>query len=229
MKLRRAASLALVAMLALSATSVSAASKGERADKVDNKPSIDTAGKLLLSKNARLTRTKDGLGISMKLITPEAGDYVYPETIPQERQAQPEMFTGWVFIFNNPENCKTNPGETFPCGPQDFNDEVRFGAYNFSGFTNSLGQISGGEIVLNPASDGFVMLDGDVAVGQQQRPPVAEGTTTHPLENPMGAEVHVAIAPHGQIDFETLATELYSPVGNPSCDCWWVATFSADV
>lgn len=228
-------SLALATALALAAfgTAVGAqggkSAKADKADRVTNMPTVATGAQLLTAKNARLTRTKGGLGISMKLTTPEAGTYTYPETVPAERQAQPEAFTGWVFIFNNPNKCVSNPGEQFPCGPADFNDEVRAGVYNFSGFTNSLAQISGSNLQLNPHTDGYAILTGAVERGQQQLPPMAEGTTTHPLENPMGAEVHVAIAPHGQVDPMALPDELYSPAGDPSCECWWVATFAGDL
>jgi hypothetical protein len=226
--------LALSAALALSAFGAVSAEEGDamghHADRITNNPTADTTGaELLTAENARLTRTEDGIGISMKLITPEAGSYKYPDTIAADSQAQPEVFTGWVFVFNNPDKCASFPDTAFPCGPEDFNDEVKFGAYNFSGVSNSLGQFSEGEIQLNPFTDGYVMLEGDIEVGKTQRPPVAEGTTSHPLENPMGAEVHVAIAPHGQLDPTTLPGELSSPVGNPTCDCWWVATFSGDI
>jgi hypothetical protein len=71
------------------------------------------------------------------------------------------------------------------------------------------------------------MLEGGVGVDQEQLPPRGEGNVSHPLSNPMGAEIHVAIAPNGQLDPATIAEELYRPAGNPTCDCWWVATFSA--
>jgi hypothetical protein len=228
--IRFTASLALAATLALSAVNLSFAADGDMgktADRVTNDPTAASGDELLLAENVRLTRSEDGIGIEMKLITPEAGSYTYPETIPGERQAQPEAFTGWVFVFNNPELCKTNPGTEFPCGGEDFNDEVKAGAYNFSGTLNQLHQVSGGELQLNPFSDGYVVLNGEIGVGQEQRPPVAQQVSTHPLENPMGAAVHVAIAPHGQLDATTLPDELYIPVGNPACECWWVATFKA--
>ncbi|MFV2062380.1 MAG: hypothetical protein ACC726_02560 [Chloroflexota bacterium] len=228
-KIRFATSLALMAALALSATSVSAGTMGEQAGRVNNQPTTATAEELLLGRNARLHRSSDGLGIDVKLITPEAGAYNYPEMIPTERQAQPEVFTGWVFVFNYPENCVSFPGETFPCGPQDFNEEVKAGVYNVSGITNSLSQTMGGDMQVNAASDGYAVISGDIGVGTEQRSdlPPSPDAVTFPLENPMGAEVHVAIAPHGQFDAATIAEELYNPAGNPACECWWVATFAA--
>jgi len=234
-KTRIATSMVLTAALAVSALSIAAGaqdgtgSKAEMAARVNNNPTTTTTGdQLLVAENARLTRTENGIGIEMRLITPEAGSYKYPDTVTAEDQAQPEVFTGWVFVFNNPDKCTTFPGEQFPCGAKDFNDDVKAGVYNFSGTTNALGQLSGGDVQLNPYTDGQVVLSGEVEVGQTQRPPVGEGNTSHPLENPMGAEVHVAIAPHGQFDAGTMPDELFNPVGNPACDCWWVATFQSN-
>lgn len=226
---RLALVLALVGALTLSATTMAAnanGKKGEKAGRISNDPTADSDTNLLLRKNTLLRRSRDGIGIEVRLMTPEAGAYTYPETIPEERQAQPEIFTGWAFVFNYPENCVSFPGTAFPCGPEDFNDLARGGVYNFSGFMNSLSQSSGGEIVANAATDGYVVLNGDITVGQAQRPDLPPGATTFPLENPIGAEVHVAIAPHGQFDATTIAEELYDPTGNPACGCWWVATFA---
>jgi hypothetical protein len=43
----------------------------------------------------------------------------------------------------------------------------------------------------------------------------------------MEAEVHIAIAPHGQLDPATIATDLFEPAGIPDCGCWWNAFFAA--
>ena len=109
--------------------------------------------------------------LHLDLTTPDAGSYTYPETIAAEAQAQPEVFTGWAFVFNYPEFCAT----PYECGGDDFNETVKAGVYNFSGTTNQLSQDSGGEIVMNAASDGFVRLTGDVTTGQEQRPDTPPG------------------------------------------------------
>jgi hypothetical protein len=192
---------------------------GVPADSVGNLPSNGT--ELLLVENAHIERLDDRVSISLKLVTPEAASYTYPEGIEADRQAQPELFTGWAFIFNNPELCET----PYECGMPDFNDQVKTGVYNFAGFTNQLTQSSGGDIELNAATDGYVVLTGDVMVGQPQLPPVREGTTTHPFEDPEGALIHVAVAPHGLVDATTIAEEIYEPAGNPTCECWWTAFF----
>jgi len=226
--IRPAIALAFAATLTLSASAAVAETTSQKADRANNGPTADIADadNLLLKKNARLMRTEDGLGISMELITTEACAYKYPDTIPAERQAQPEDFTGWAFIFNHPENCVSFPDTAFPCGPDDFNDSVKAGVYNFAGHINSVSQSSGGDLVANIVNDGMLVLTGDISTGQDNHsgPP---GTTTFALENPLGAEVHVAIAPHGQIDPAELPGELYRPAGSPACDCWWVATFAS--
>lgn len=218
-----AGALLLSISLSLLATGAAAAADdmGTVASAVENAPSEAGAGELLLADNATIERRDDGVTIDLELMTPEAGSYTYPEGMKQKQKAQPEAFTGWAFVFNYPEFCAT----PYQCGPGDFNDQVKFGVYNFAGSTNQLMQSSGGDIQLNPATDGFVSLVGGIETGQPQlgMPP---DTLTFPLENPMGAEIHAAIAPHGQLDPSKLPGELYSPVGDPTCGCWWVAIFA---
>jgi len=217
--------LVLSASLALVATSVSAQTMGQPADFVENAATSEAGGAdLLLAENAMIERTADGVTISLKLITPEPGTYTYPEDVPAERQAAPESFTGWAFVFNHPELCATNP-EPPRCGPDDFNDQVKFGVYNFGGFSSSLSQHAGSDPIQNEASDGFVTLSGTIATGDAQRENMPADVVTFALENPEGAEIHAAIAPHGQLDVTKLPDDLYNPMGSPACECWWVATF----
>ena len=216
-----------VALLSLSLSMLASGAAAEdmtsTADAAENFPTEASGLELLTTENATIERTADGVAISLKLITPEAGTYTYPDTIKQKRQAQPEAFTGWAFVFNHPELCAT----PHQCGPGDFNDQVRFGIYNFAGTTNQISQASGGDLQLNAASDGYVMLGGEIRDGQPQVAGMPPEVVTFPLENPMGAEIHAAIAPHGQLDPSRLPGELYSPTGDPTCGCWWVAIFNA--
>jgi hypothetical protein len=46
------------------------------------------------------------------------------------------------------------------------------------------------------------------------------------LENPRGAEVHLAVAPHGALDPDLLPEALQTPTG-PGPDIWWLALFEA--
>ena len=111
------------------------------------------------------------------------------------------------------------------CGPDDFNDQVKFGVYNFAGAASGLSQHAGGDIMQNEATDGMVILSGSIGAGDAQRPNMPEDVVTFPLENPEGAEIHAAIAPHGQLDVTKLPDDLYNPMGSPSCECWWVGIF----
>lgn len=220
-KPRTAASLLLAGSLALIATGASAEDMGTPADFTENFPAPDAG--LLQPDHTSIVRSEDKVHLHLDLVTPEAGSYTYPETIPEEAQAQPEVFTGWAFVFNYPENCET----PYDCGANDFDGAAKGGVYNFGGISNQLSQDSGGEVVLNGATDGFVRITGDILAGQEQRSDLPPGTTTFALENPMGAEIHAAIAPHGQFDAATIADELYNPTGNPGCGCWWVAVFES--
>ena len=220
-KINTGRALLLAGSLTLMATAVSAQGMGTPADLVENFPAPDAG--LLVQENATIDRTDDGVHLHLDLTTPEAGSYTYPEPIGKKMQQQPEVFTGWAFVFNYPELCAT----PYECGAGDFNDRVKGGVYNFGGTTNSLTQVSGDEIVMNQATDGYVRLTGDIAAGQVPRGDLPPGATTYPLENPMGAEIHAAIAPHGQFDTKTIADELYNPTGDPGCGCWWVAVFDA--
>ncbi|MGD8485965.1 MAG: hypothetical protein PVG27_06400 [Chloroflexota bacterium] len=220
-KLRTTGAMLLAGSLTLIATGAQAEGMGSPAELTENFPTPDQ--QLLLPENTAITRSEDGVHLHLDLMTPKAGSYTYPETIKQKQQRQPEVFTGWAFVFNYPELCET----PYECGANDFNENVKAGVYNFAGTTNSLSQESGGEIVLNHGTDGYVRLAGDILAGQEQRPDLPPDGTTFPLENPMGAEIHAAIAPHGQFDAQTITDELYNPTGNPACGCWWVAVFDA--
>jgi hypothetical protein len=88
------------------------------------------------------------------------------------------------------------------------NPAVAVSVYNFAGHVKGTG--------------GYMTLSGHINVGQE---PFAAPFPVYPLSNPEGAEVHIAIAPHGQLDPSTLPEELRLPTGSPACDCWWVAIF----
>jgi hypothetical protein len=156
-----------------------------------------SGGGEILPENAHLNRQPNSLSINIKMMTPEPGSYSYPDGI---EPGAPEVFTGWAFVFNHPENCSD------PCGPDDLgNPDVVGSVYNFAGHVKGNG--------------GYVTFSGHINVGQ-------ESFALNPLTNPEGAEVHIAIAPHGQMDPSTLPNELRIPAGSPACDCWWVAIFA---
>ena len=63
-------------------------------------------------------------------------------------------------------------------------------------------------------------LAGNVVLGQMP-------ATGAPLENPLGSEIHVAVAPHGKaLPGQDGWTQLNVPLGNPTL--WWAATFPSE-
>ncbi len=188
---------ALFAIVALLGTTTTSASAGgaETADVAHQ-----GGNSVYAPDGARLVRQTNGISIAVSMPTPEPGDYTYPEGA---TAGHPEVFTLWVFVFNHPENC------TDPCDSDDTtNPDVEFGVYN------AAGHASGG---------GNLTLAGRVGVGDEARAP--QGITPHPLSNPAGAEVHLAVTSHGGLDPATLPGEFRNPTGSPLCGCWWVAIF----
>lgn len=158
---------------------------------------------------AHLTRQTNGISIRVSVPVPQPNTYTYPPEGVPTPSASPEVFTGWAFVFNHPENCAAGPGNC--SGPDLFNPAVGAGVYNFAGHPTGAG--------------GNLVLTGHIQVGQPAGGP--PGSTKAPLSNPEEAEVHVAIAPHGLIDPSNMPFQARSPVGSPTCDCWWVSLFFA--
>jgi hypothetical protein len=155
---------------------------------------------VLTPDGARLVRQTNGLHVSVQMPAPEPGTYVYPAgTTP----GAPEVFTLWMFVFNHPDQC------TAPCGSDDTtNPDVEFGVYNTAGHVNA---------------SGWLTLSGRAGVGEPaQAPP---GVMPHPLSNPAGAEIHLAVTSHGELDPARLPDEFRTPTGSPACGCWWTAFF----
>jgi hypothetical protein len=157
---------------------------------------------------AHLTRKTNGISIRVSVPVPQPNYYEYPPLGVVTPSASPEVFTGWAFVFNHPENCENGPGKC--SGPDLFNEDVEAGVYNFAGHPTGAG--------------GNLVLTGSIQVGQPAGGP--PDSTMAPLSNPGGAEVHVAIAPHGQIDPSNMPAQANTPVGSPACGCWWVAVFT---
>lgn len=144
---------------------------------------------------ASLNRTGSGLGVKVTMPTPAPGTYVYPDGAVS---GHPEVFTAWAFVFNYPGEC------TDPCGADDIaNPDVGGAVYNVAGHWGAGRRMT---------------LGGHIEVGE---PSAAFGTLT----NPAGAEVHVAIAPHGWVPASQLPGEFTMPAGSPFCGCWYVSIF----
>ncbi len=160
---------------------------------------------------ARLERRDDGLGATVDAPAPEPGSYEYPTgdmvspwaephpAVSPGAANAPEVFTLWLIVFNDPESCTDDQ-----CDVDDMAADApaRGGAYQLDG---------------RVAYDKTMTFAGNIRVGQQP-------DTGSPLDNPIGAEVHLAIAPHGRARAGSEGwRQLNGPVGNPTH--WWVTEF----
>lgn len=168
-------------------------------------------GPVVSRDGARLIRTPNGISIAVSMQTPVPFTYAYPPPNPFQpvvMAGSPEVFTGWFFFFNNPGECLV-PNACLPPppggpAPNDFT-RAQGGVYNFAGHAASGG--------------GILNLVGHISVGEAQ----FGGPSS--LQNPQGAEVHIAIAPHGMLQPGLLPNQFRTPIGSPPY--WWVALFLA--
>jgi hypothetical protein len=163
-------------------------------------------GDVVSPDGAKIIRTKNGVTVSINMPTPMSQTYNYPpETFP----GVPEVFTGWLFFFNKPEKCamphQCSPPPPMTPGPNDFS-EGEGGVYNFAGHATS--------------GRGSLNMVGHISVGET---PFGDGPIA--LDNPTGAEIHLAVAPHGLLIPELMPQQMNTPIGNPSY--WWVALLLA--
>lgn len=161
------------------------------------------AGPVVAMDGAKLTRSRTGLNVSLRMPAPEPESYNYPPANPFNPAAvpgPPEAFSLWVFVFNHPEDCLSDP-----CDLADF--AAGRGA---GGAFNGAGHIVGG---------GNLQLSGRVSL-------TSEPFQGSPLLEPMTAEVHLAVAPHGLVNPEFMPAQIQTPIGDPSF--WWFALFLLD-
>ncbi len=164
--------------------------------------------------DATLIRRPDGVFAEIDARAPEPNTYEYPtaDMVPPWSEPHPpvspgasdapEVFTVWLIAFNEPSQCTDGICDS---------DDVPAGAVARA----SVYQIDG-RIV----TDGRFAFAGGVRLGQTPMAGV-------PLEDPMSAEIHLAIAPHGRaLDGPDGWRQLNGPVGNPTL--WWSAEFPAD-
>lgn len=143
-----------------------------------------------------IIRTKNGVSISISMPTPTPMSYNYP---PGTIMGSPEAFTGWAFVFNDPAMCTPPMCDSDDLGPSA---AARGGVYNIAGHISGRGNLQ---------------MVGHISSGQAQFGGAA------PLDNPAGAEIHVAIAPHGMLDPSIMPTQIKTPIGNPGF--WWTTFF----
>jgi hypothetical protein len=203
MRRRLVTSLA-IATLALSPAAASAGS-WESADVVGQ----GLAGPLVAADGASINRGANSVGARLVMDTPEPGSYTYPVGPTGSGVAgHPEAFSLWVFVFFNPDACNSNP-----CGPADLiNDpDVVAGAFNAGGHVTSSAKLT---------------LAGSVGLGS----PTFGGANAETLAQGLamgydlaGADIHLAVAPHGALDPALLPGSISTPVGGPGH--WWLAIF----
>lgn len=196
--------LAAVVVAAMAAPATATTQSG--VEKVDI---LGQGGNGVLAENgAKLARNDNRIKVWYRAATPDPGSYIYPTADmvppgavhPEVVPGYPEVFTLWAFVFNNPELCS---------GPCDFDD-----------------------IGDTPAQGGVYQLGGKVAteakIGFKKKVSVGDAPVVGAvLQNPRGAEVHVAMAPHGKAYCgEELMQQLTGSVGTPAH--WWPALFFPD-
>lgn len=196
-RLTATAATALLAALVL-ATPSAASLTTDTADVVGQGP----AGPVVAADGATIQRNDTGMSVKLAMPTPEHGTYDYPPGNQFQpdgaHPGHPEAFSLWVFVFNFPELCSG------PCNSDDLgNTPAKGGA--FSG---------GGHLVGNDTLRlaGRVTTNSDPFVGSE-------------LLAPRTAEVHLAVAPHGELQPNVMPDQTSTPIGSPPY--WWHAQFPA--
>jgi hypothetical protein len=198
----------IVALVAIVLISAGGSDPGESADFTGQ----GGEGPLLAESGASLIRSGDGIRVSAIVPTPTPGSYEYPsgDMTPEWSAVhpvvlvggpdEPEAFTMWVFVFNYPDMCTDDSCDL---------DDLAQGAPARGGAYQADGRVAAGD---------DLDLAGAVRLGQDP----ASGSA---LENPLGAEVHLAIAAHGKmLDGSDGWRQLNGPLRNPTL--WWAASFA---
>ena len=158
-------------------------------------------GPVVAPEGATLRRSKTGLSVNLRMPTPLPDSYMYPgESAFQPLGAlpgHPEAFSLWMFVFNDPEECLSSP-----CDIADF-----AAGRGSGGAFNAAGHVVGGP---------NLQLSGRVTVN-------SEPFAGSPILEPLTAEVHLAVAPHGVLQPDVLPGQIKLPIGTPAH--WWFAIF----
>ena len=187
--MRRGTWISMVAFLVLATGVVTAAADPSGPGPTNERADVmvQGGGDALVDDGALLRRRHKAVAIKVKMPTPEPGTYAYPEGAVE---GDLEVFTLWAFVFNNPEECGDDG-----CNGADIGGPANVAVYHADGRVGWDSQL--------------VFMD-RIKVGQEQF------AGTHALENPLTAEIHVAVAPHGAADETILRTQLTTPRGDPS-------------
>lgn len=160
-----------------------------------------------------LTRSEHSLRIDFDAPRPEAGSYRYPSASdapptvdhPPISPGDPEVFTLWLIVFNDPEKCSV----PYRCTNVDITGDESTPSPPAQGAVYQLGGVV--------ADSDRIRISASVDVGSPSRRGAA-------LHDPLCSFVHLALAPHGRaLDGSELEVQLTNPVGG--LDHWWVALF----
>lgn len=205
MRTRIFAILMAVTSLMLSATIASAGGPAETANVVGQ----GLMGPVVAPGGAAIIRTPNGVVANLSMATPTPGSYTNPVgPTGSGATGHPEVFSLWVFVFFNPEECAAAI-----CGPGDLmtNTDVIAGAYN-----------AGGHVVGGPNLNlgGFVNRSAFTFGGPNAETIGQALAMGYSLND---AEIHLAVAPHGALDPALLPGSISTPNGTPAN--WWIALF----
>jgi hypothetical protein len=199
----------IVTSLAIATLALSPAAASAGSWETANVRGQGLAGPVVAADGAAILRGPNSVAARLVMSTPEPGTYTYPSGPTGSGVAgHPEVYSLWVFVFFNPEECSTNP-----CGPGDLmnNTDVVAGAFNAGGHVTSSQTLTlAGSVGLGSATFGGPNAE-TLATGLAMGFDLAD------------ADIHLAVAPHGALDPALLPGSISTPVGNPSH--WWIAIF----
>lgn len=169
-----------------------------------NRPLIEDGSALLI-------RTANGVTAVVAMPTPASGSYCYPPVTLATNPAAgpavpgyPEVFTLWLIYFNNPAGCAASG-----CGVPDVLGANCVNAQ--AGAMKLAGHVTGG---------GTLQLSGHASAGDG--PLGALGCAA--LTNIEGAEIHLAVAPHGVLQPSLMPALIQVPPGGGP-GYWYPAIF----
>jgi hypothetical protein len=164
---------------------------------------MDPTRDAVADSSATIQRSDSGISAKLSMSTPESGTYMYPPAqtapfpFPAAVPGHPEAYSLWMFVFNYPALCSA------PCDGNDLGaTPARGGAFS------TAGHVVGGP---NLSLSGHVSMNTTPFAGSM-------------LLEPRTAEVHLAVAPHGEVRPELLPDQISKPIGSPPF--WWVAIFT---
>ncbi len=142
---------------------------------------------------AELTRSANGLHVDVTMTAPAPGSYSYPDGA--LNGGGPEVYSLWAFVFPNPGLCGTDG-----CAGLGDVKASGGGVFNVAG---------------HPVNGETLVLSGHITRN-------TEPFALNHLTNVAGAEVHVAVAPHGTLDAAQMPAQATIPSGD-SPAWWWIA------